>query len=442
MEKKIELICIPSPGTSHIVSMLQMARLMVARDQRISITVLLIKRPASSTDLTSTSFEENNDQTSIRFVHLREPDPSNSLIHLDEQARFFASTGEIQIPIVREAIVAEFMGRPGSLGNLAGILMDMFCACMVDVAKEFQVPSYIYFPSNASCLGLMNHMHAMIEQEEGSEFINSDPVLNIPIFSHPYPANVLPITMIYKNHNTTTLLGLTNKFKESSGIVVNTFSELEPVANRENEKLGPIYHVGPLVNFEKSIGRDEMMRWLDDQPRSSVVFLCFGSMGNFVEEQVKEIAVALERSRCRFIWSLRMSREVLPEGFLERTCELGKLIEWAPQVDILSHVAVGGFVSHCGWNSILESLWYGVSVAAWPLYAEQQMNAFLLVKELELAVEVKMDYRQNENQIVAAEVIENAIRRLMDGGSDMDEMRKRVKDLSETSNIDRRRIFL
>ena len=66
--------------------------------------------------------------------------------------------------------------------------------------------------------------------------------------------------------------------------------------------------------------------------------------------------------------------EVLPEGFLDRTMSIGKVIGWAQQVAVLTHSAIGGFVSHCGWNSILESIWYGVPVATWPLYAEQQLN--------------------------------------------------------------------
>ncbi|XP_047336371.1 anthocyanidin 3-O-glucosyltransferase 2-like [Impatiens glandulifera] len=446
MKKKMEMIFIPSPGISHIASIVEMAKLIVARDQRLSITIFVIKPPgagAANTDMSS--FDDKYDPTRIRFLHLREPNP-DSIKHSNYAASFFASAGEIQIPIVREAIAAEVISRPG---NLAGILMDMFCACMVDVANEFHVPSYIYFPPGAACLGLMNHMQALKDKEHGtnwSEFMNSDAQLDIPIFSHPYPAKVLPLVMTDEANGSNTLLGLTEKFNQSKGIVVNTFGEMESRVIRvisENENLPPIYPVGPLLNHEKGVGggdkQDEIMQWLDGQPHSSVVFLCFGSMGIFGEGQVKEIAVALERSRHRFLWSLRMPptstvpiKEVLPEGFLERTCEVGKLIGWAPQVEVLSHKAVGGFVSHCGWNSTLESLWCGVPMAAWPLYSEQQMNAFLLVKELELAVEVKMNYRMNfngEDEVVAASVIENAITQLMNDGR----MRKRVEDKSQKS---------
>ncbi|XP_047336336.1 UDP-glycosyltransferase 71A15-like [Impatiens glandulifera] len=448
MRKKMELIFIPSPGIGHIVSIVEMAKLIVARDQRFSIIIFVIKPPgagAINTDLSS--FDHKYDPTRIRFLHLREPNP-DSIKHSNYAVRFFASAGEIQIPIVREAIAAEVISRPG---NLVGILMDMFCACMVDVANEFHVPSYIYFPPSAACLGLMNHMQSLRDKEhgtDGSEFMNSDVQLDIPIFSNPYPAKVLPLSMIDEENGSTTFLGLTKKFSQSKGIVVNTFAGMESLVIRvisENEKLPPIYPVGPLLNHEKGVGgdddeHDEIMRWLDAQPHSSVVFLCFGSMGIFGEGQVKEIAVALERSRHRFLWSLRMPptstvpiKEVLPEGFFERTCKVGKLIGWAPQVEVLSHKAVGGFVSHCGWNSTLESLWCGVPMAAWPLYSEQKMNAFLLVKELKLAVEVKMDYHMNfngvEEEIVEASVIEKAIMQLMNDGR----MRKRVKDKSQKS---------
>ncbi|XVF71102.1 hypothetical protein PTKIN_Ptkin12aG0008200 [Pterospermum kingtungense] len=184
------------------------------------------------------------------------------------------------------------------------------------------------------------------------------------------------------------------------------------------------------------------MEWLDKQPPSSVVFLCFGSNGSFGVDQVKEIARALEQGGHRFLWSLRRApdatngttaspidydnvEEVLPEGFLDRTAEIGKIIGWAPQVTILGHPSIGGFVSHCGWNSTLESIWFGVPIATWPLFAEQQMNAFELVTELELAVEIKMDYKRErlgneEIEIVKAEKIERGIRCLMEQDRDID----------------------
>ncbi|CAN1179117.1 UDP-glycosyltransferase 71A15 [Linum perenne] len=160
-------------------------------------------------------------------------------------------------------------------------------------------------------------------------------------------------------------------------------------------------------------------------------------MGAFGREQVREIAHALERSGERFLWSLRRPTgeyddfgEVLPEGFLDRTAEVGRVIGWAPQTAVLAHKATGGFVSHCGWNSTLESLWFGVPVATWPMYAEQQLNAFLLVKELGIAAEISIDYQvRSEGGMIMADDIERGIRNLM-----MDKdcpWKKKMKEFSD-----------
>ena len=215
-----------------------------------------------------------------------------------------------------------------------------------------------------------------------------------------------------------------------------------------NAKTPLVYPARPIMNLhetqEPQNGFD-VMKWLDDQPLSSVVFLCFGSMGSFEKDQVKEIAYALEHSGCRFLWSLRKPppsggiaspsdytnlEEILPQGFINRTQGIGKVIGWAPQVAILAHSAIGGFVSHCGWNSTLESLWFGVPIATWPIYAEQQINAFEMVKELRLAVEVKMDYSKSKQIIVTAKEIEKGIREVMDPDN---EIRKNMKEIKEKS---------
>lgn len=181
-----------------------------------------------------------------------------------------------------------------------------------------------------------------------------------------------------------------------------------------------------------------------------MVFLCFGSFGSFEAKQVTEIATALESSSHRFLWSLRRRppkgklelpadyenpAEVLPEGFLDRTKSVGKVIGWAPQLAVLSHPAVGGFVSHCGWNSLLESVWCGVPIATWPLYAEQQINAFWAIKELGIAAEIRMDYKfgglgsNEEDNIVTAEEIRNGIMEIMSNG----DIREKVKEMKEMS---------
>ncbi|KAL5746521.1 hypothetical protein ACOSP7_027667 [Xanthoceras sorbifolium] len=115
---------------------------------------------------------------------------------------------------------------------------------------------------------------------------------------------------------------------------------------------------------------------------------------------------------------------------MERVKGRGMICAWAPQVEVLAHKAIGGFVSHCGWNSVLESLWSSVLIVTWPLYAEQQLNAFRMAKELGLAVEMRLDSTTDGGDLVMADEIGRAIRCVMDGDSDI---RKKVKQMAETS---------
>jgi hydroquinone glucosyltransferase len=120
--------------------------------------------------------------------------------------------------------------------------------------------------------------------------------------------------------------------------------------------------------------------------------------------------------------------EYLPNGFLERTKENGLVVtSWAPQVEILGHGSTGGFLSHCGWSSTLESVANGVPMIVWPLFAEQRMNAKLLTDVLKVALRPKVD---DESGIVKREEVSKAIKGIMEG-DESSEIRKRIKKLSD-----------
>ncbi|KAJ6756704.1 GLYCOSYLTRANSFERASE [Salix purpurea] len=296
----------------------------------------------------------------------------------------------------------------------------MFCTTMIDVANEFGVPSYVFFASSAAALSLMLYMQALNDEKnvDTTEFKDSDAEFMLPGIINPVPAKVLPSVVFNKDWHPF-YFGNARRFKEAEGIMVNTYVELESqVINAfSNGKTPPLYPIGPILNL-KGDGHDvgsaetnknkDIMEWLDDQPPSSVVFLCFGSMGSFGEEQLKEIARALEQSEYRFLWSVRQPppkgkmgfptdyanpEEAVPTGFLDRTAETGKV-----------------------------------------MFSEQQLNAFEMMVELGLAEEIKMDYRKDfraENDvIVSADIIEKGIRSVMDQDS---EVRKKVKAMSEMS---------
>nr|Q6VAB2.1 RecName: Full=UDP-glycosyltransferase 71E1 [Stevia rebaudiana]AAR06914.1 UDP-glycosyltransferase 71E1 [Stevia rebaudiana] len=444
-----ELVFIPSPGAGHLPPTVELAKLLLHRDQRLSVTIIVMNLwlgPKHNT-------EARPCVPSLRFVDIPCDESTMALISPNTFISAFVEHHKPRVrDIVRGIIESDSV-------RLAGFVLDMFCMPMSDVANEFGVPSYNYFTSGAATLGLMFHLQWKRDHEgyDATELKNSDTELSVPSYVNPVPAKVLPEVVLDKEGGSKMFLDLAERIRESKGIIVNSCQAIERHAleylSSNNNGIPPVFPVGPILNLENKkddAKTDEIMRWLNEQPESSVVFLCFGSMGSFNEKQVKEIAVAIERSGHRFLWSLRRPtpkekiefpkeyenlEEVLPEGFLKRTSSIGKVIGWAPQMAVLSHPSVGGFVSHCGWNSTLESMWCGVPMAAWPLYAEQTLNAFLLVVELGLAAEIRMDYRTDTKagydggMEVTVEEIEDGIRKLMSDG----EIRNKVKDVKEKS---------
>ncbi|GLT66731.1 hypothetical protein SLA2020_390820 [Shorea laevis] len=194
--------------------------------------------------------------------------------------------------------------------------------------------------------------------------------------------------------------------------------------------------VGPLIKdpTDNPIEDSDFIKWLDKKERFSTVFVSFGSECFLSKEEIEETAHGLEQSKVNFIWVIRFGAELekfsmkesLPEGFLERVGERGKVTEgWAPQARILGHPSVCGFASHCGWNSLLESITSGVPIIAMPVQFDQPLNS-RLVEELGIGVEVKRDekgrlYRETVAEVIRAVVVE-------EGG---ESVRRRAKELRE-----------
>lgn len=185
----------------------------------------------------------------------------------------------------------------------------------------------------------------------------------------------------------------------SWGIVYNTFERLEGIHIDHVKKLmghDRVWAMGPLLPDKNgpmgSNGRggssavppNDLLKWLDKKPNDSIVYICFGSLNILTEKQICALANALEFSTVDFILCLKESvSNFIPSGFEDRVAGRGFLIKgWAPQMAILKHQAVGSFVTHCGWNSILEGIAAGVLMLTWPMGKEHYIVAKLLVDEL------------------------------------------------------------
>lgn len=180
---------------------------------------------------------------------------------------------------------------------------------------------------------------------------------------------------------------------------MNTFNQFEPETiaavndgRALNSILPPILPIGPLQAFELKNDQDKnYLSWLDNQPKESVVYVSFGSRTAMSDSQIRELSKGLDGSGYRFLWVLKTSKvdrddkqevkDMVGESFIERTKNKGIVMKgWVSQQGILQHPAIGGFVNHCGWNSVMEAAREGIPVLAWPQHGDQSVNAEIVDK--------------------------------------------------------------
>ncbi|RVW81036.1 UDP-glucose flavonoid 3-O-glucosyltransferase 6 [Vitis vinifera] len=420
--EQTELVFIPFPVVGHLASALEIAKLITKRDPRFSITIFIMKFPFGSTEGMDT------DSDSIRFVTLPPVEVSSETTL---SGHFISEFVKVHIPLVRDAV--HELTRSNSV-RLSGFIIDMLCTHMIDVADEFGVPSYLFFSSGAAVLGFLLHVQFLHDYEglDINEFKDSDAELDVPTFVNSVPGNVFPAWMFDKESGgAEMLLYHTRRFREVKGILVNTFIELEShaIQSLSGSTVPEVYPVGPILNTRMGSGGHGKL-WCGSNQGDSI----------WVRAQRASLLVVPSptspKGKMEFPGGYENIEEVLPEGFLHRTARIGKVIGWAPQIAVLAHSAVGGFVSHCRWNSLLESIWHGVPVATWPIYAEQQINAFQMVKDLGLAVELKIDYNKDRDHIVSAHEIENGLRNLMKTNSEVRQKKKEMQKISRKVMID------
>lgn len=320
------------------------------------------------------------------------------------------------------------------------LIVDLFGTEALEIGNEFDMMKYVYVPSTAWFLALTVYAPTLDKLVEG-EYIEKKEPFQIPGCKPVRPEDVVEPMKDRTNQQYLEYLRMGAEFTMCDGILLNTWEDLEPTtlaALREDEVLSqivrvPVYLIGPLVRPIEPLtrGKSELLSWLDLQPVESVVYVSFGSGGTLSAEQINELAVGLELSQQRFIWVVHPptkneasgnflsagsghddASSYLPDGYLTRTHDIGRVIPlWAPQAEILRHKSVGGFLSHCGWNSTLESIVNGVPMIAWPLYSEQRLNATMLVEELGVAVRPK---ELPLKKVVGRKEIEMMIKRVMD----------------------------
>lgn len=308
-----------------------------------------------------------------------------------EDIELFMNAADANFRKAVEAAVAE-TGRP-----LTCLVTDAFIWFAAEMARDWNnVPWIPCWPAGPNSLsahlytGIIRDKIGTQSQNQDQQLIHFIPGMNkIRVADLPEGVVSGDLDSVFS----VMLHQMGRQLPKAAAVFINSFEELDPeLTNHLKTKFNKKFlSVGP---FKLLLASDQQpwsatdlvdeygcLAWLDKQKKkpASVAYVSFGTVATPSPNEIVAIAEALEASKVPFIWSLRhRSQANLPNGFLERTRSDGIVVDWAPQVNVLAHEAVGVFVTHCGWGSILESIAAGVPMIGRPFFGDQRINGRMM----------------------------------------------------------------
>ncbi|KAL1549409.1 hypothetical protein AAHA92_17518 [Salvia divinorum] len=284
------------------------------------------------------------------------------------------------------------------------LMTDTFYPWPPAVARKYNLVNVSFWTQTALTFALPYHWH-LLEQnghfpckddmEEEIDYIPGVGQINTKdVMSYLKESGLASIV-------TKAMAAALDAVKSADLILHNTMLELEPETLSALNEHQPNYAVGP-VNFSKSLhshtvsnslwSEADCTDWLQSKPPASVLYVSFGSFIHTTKQVIEELAHGLFLSGVDFVWVIRPgilscgNTDVLPEGFGDMIEGKGLVVPWCNQMRVLSNPAVGGFLSHCGWNSTLESMWCGVSMICYPIAYDQTANRKLVIEKWKFGV--------------------------------------------------------
>ncbi|KAI7740161.1 hypothetical protein M8C21_013861 [Ambrosia artemisiifolia] len=259
----------------------------------------------------------------------------------------------------------------------------------------------------------------------------------LPVFN----ADELP-SFVLPSNTYTSFDGILNEafhnLNKVKWVLGNSFMELEKDVIMSLNATGcKFWPVGPLVpvlgkeiddrfDVYKVDDKNECIEWLNEQKPSSVVYISFGTILSMPKKELENIAAGLKSINRPFLWVIR-SLENQEFGFLEEIKEQGLVVSWSPQTEVLSHPSVGCFLTHCGWNSLLESIVAGVPIVACPKWTDQPTNAKLVTDVWRVGVKLK-----DSGGVISGEEVGRCVEEVM-SRSRSEELRKNALELKASA---------
>ncbi|XP_061337721.1 UDP-glycosyltransferase 73D1-like [Gastrolobium bilobum] len=453
--KQPHFVLLPLFAQGHMIPMVDMAKILA--EQRVIVT--LVSTPQNATRFEQTICRAAESGLQIHLLKIPFPCqkvglplgcenldnlPSRNLLR-----NFYIALDMLQEPL--EKYLQNHASPPSC------IISDKCLSWTSLTAKKFNIPRLVFH--GMSCFSLLSSYN--IKLHNAHLCVNSD--------SEPFVIPGMPqrieITRAQLPGAFVALPDLDDfrdKMREAEmsayGVVVNSFEELEHGCAEEYEKVmnKRVWCIGPvslcnklsLDKFERgnkpSIEEKQCLEWLNLMEQRSVIYVCLGSLCRLVPSQLIELGLGLEASNRPFIWVVKTAEEnfselekwLEDENFEERIKGRGLLIKgWAPQILILCHPAIGGFLTHCGWNSTIEGVCSGVPLITWPLFAEQFLNEKLVVEVLKIGVRIGVEFpvrfgdEKKAGVLVEKTRVIEAIEMCMEGSEEGNKRRTRATEL-------------
>uniref|UniRef100_A0A7N2LFF7 Glycosyltransferase n=1 Tax=Quercus lobata TaxID=97700 RepID=A0A7N2LFF7_QUELO len=413
MEQKPHIAILPSPGMGHLIPLVEFAKLLVHHhDFNITCIIPVLGSPPKAMKAVLQALPTTIDHVFLPPVILEEEEIRDLKFEVQTILTLTRS-----LPPLRDVSKST---------QFSAFVVDPFGIDALAIAKELNISPYIFFHTNALTLSLVFHL-PKLDDTVSCQYRDLPEPLKLPGCIPIHGRDLMEPVQDRTSELYKMILHSAKQFRLAEGIIINTFMELEGSAIKalldEEAKSLPLYPIGPIQSGSSNQ---------------------FDNGGTLSYDQTNELALGLELSGQKFLWVVRTPNNesadatylsdqtldnntlsFLPKGFVERTKWQGLVVpSWAPQAQVLSHGSTGGFLSHCGWNSILESIMQGIPLIAWPLYAEQKMNAVLLAEDVKVALRPKT----NKNGLIDREEIAKVVKGLM-VGEEGKKVRNRMKDI-------------
>ncbi|KAI3899007.1 hypothetical protein MKW92_015518 [Papaver armeniacum] len=455
------ILVFPFPAQGHMLPLLDLVHQLALRS---TTTITILVTPKNIKLLNPLLIQH---PSIVKTLVLPFPTPENSLIPAGVENVKDLPSGYF-LPMIQtisklyDPLLDWFQSHPSPPTY---IISDMFLGWTQGLAVQLGIRRIVFSPSGAQTLSVnfclwcdlptpTNHGN-----DEDNTLIPFPKVPGCPSYpwwqlSSLYRDYVQSTKQSGGDNNSCDLEFLRKEFLgnvECWGMIFNSFHELEGIyldhmkrayfGNKYLWAVGPLSQSGTTERVGATSEQAcDIFSWLDTCDDHSVVYICFGSQAVLDNNQMEALAVGLEKSGVRFLWCVKeptighVSSEygMVPSGFENRTAGRGLVVRgWAPQVLILKHKATGSFLTHCGWNSVLESIGAGVPMLAWPMGADQFMNATLLVDQVKVAVQVCEGAKTIPNADELAQCMAESV--ATGGSSSSNEMRMKAMELKQAA---------